>query len=100
MTSQTPPSESLLASPNVAALYVDPKGVYANLPGVEVWDEEPDARLYDGPHPVVVHPPYFEHLTAEQRKTFIEKLNAGESTLREPGFFYRLPFFVSERDAE
>lgn len=41
----------------VAALYVDPKGVYANLPGVEVWDEARDARLYAGPHLVVAHPP-------------------------------------------
>lgn len=41
----------------VAALYVDPLGVYANLPGVEVWDEQRDARLYAGPWPVVAHPP-------------------------------------------
>ncbi len=41
----------------VAALYVDPHGVYANLPGVEVWDEARDARLYAGPRPVVAHPP-------------------------------------------
>ncbi len=41
----------------VAALYVDPAGVYANLPGVEVWDEARDARLYAGPWPVVAHPP-------------------------------------------
>ena len=41
----------------VAALYVDPAGVYANLPGVEVWDEACDARLYPGPWPVVAHPP-------------------------------------------
>ena len=41
----------------VAALYVDPNGVYANLPGVEVWDEACDARTYAGPWPVVAHPP-------------------------------------------
>ena len=41
----------------VAALYVDPHGVYANLPDVELWDETRDARSYDGPWPVVAHPP-------------------------------------------
>jgi hypothetical protein len=41
----------------VAALYVDPNGVYAGLEDVDLWDEERDARLYDGPWPVVAHPP-------------------------------------------
>jgi hypothetical protein len=41
----------------VAALYVDPNGVYAGLEDVDLWDEERDARLYDGPYPVVAHPP-------------------------------------------
>lgn len=41
----------------VAALYVETGGCYFNLPGVDPWDEARDARLYDGPHPVVAHPP-------------------------------------------
>ena len=41
----------------VAALYVEPDGIYAGLPDVELWDAGRDARLYDGPHPVVAHPP-------------------------------------------
>jgi hypothetical protein len=40
----------------IAALYVQSNGVYANLPGVEIWDEVRDARLYPGPWPVVAHP--------------------------------------------
>ena len=41
----------------VAALYVDPRGAYADLDGVEVWGPDRDARTYDGPHRVVAHPP-------------------------------------------
>jgi hypothetical protein len=41
----------------IAALYVEPKGVYFNLPGVDPWDIQRDARKYAGPHPVVAHPP-------------------------------------------
>ena len=41
----------------IAALYVATNGAYFGLDGVDPWDETRDARLYDGPHPVVTHPP-------------------------------------------
>ena len=41
----------------IAALYVDTKGPYANREGVDAWDVERDARKYNGPWPVVAHPP-------------------------------------------
>lgn len=41
----------------IAALYVEPSGIYADIPGVECWDEARDARRYAGPWPVVAHPP-------------------------------------------
>jgi len=41
----------------IAALYVQPDGIYSGLEEIEVWDEARDARSYDGPHPVVAHPP-------------------------------------------
>lgn len=41
----------------VAALYVEKDGAYFGIPGVDPWDEDRDARQYDGTHPVVAHPP-------------------------------------------
>lgn len=41
----------------IAALYVASKGSYSDLPDVDLWDEDRDARLYAGPHPVIAHPP-------------------------------------------
>ena len=43
---------------NVAALYVDADhGPYAAIENVDVWAWPRDARLYDGPWPIVAHPP-------------------------------------------
>lgn len=41
----------------IAALYVEAGGAYYNLDDVDPWDEIRDARQYDGPWPVVAHPP-------------------------------------------
>jgi hypothetical protein len=48
---------SLSACRPIAALFVTKGGTYYGLPDVDPWDEERDARLYAGPHPVVAHPP-------------------------------------------
>lgn len=41
----------------IAALYVMSDGPYSDLPEVDPWDVERDARTYPGPYPVVAHPP-------------------------------------------
>lgn len=41
----------------IAALFVESNGCYAGLEGVDLWDQQRDARKYPGPHSVVAHPP-------------------------------------------
>ncbi len=41
----------------IAALFVEKGGCYYGLPDVDPWDEKRDARGYQGPWPVVAHPP-------------------------------------------
>lgn len=41
----------------IAALFVEKNGCYFNLPDIDCWDEERDARKYPGSYPVVAHPP-------------------------------------------
>lgn len=41
----------------IAALFVEKTGPYSSIPGVDVWDQPRVARLYNGPWPVVAHPP-------------------------------------------
>lgn len=41
----------------IAALYVERGGPYFDRVDVDPWDKERDARSYDGPWPIVAHPP-------------------------------------------
>jgi len=41
----------------IAVLFAEKYGIYSRIRGVDLWDIERDARTYDGPHPVVAHPP-------------------------------------------
>lgn len=41
----------------VAVLFARQDSIYKSLPGCDVYDIERDARTYDGPYPVVAHPP-------------------------------------------
>lgn len=41
----------------VAVLFARADSVYKTMPECDVYDMERDARTYDGPHPVVAHPP-------------------------------------------
>ena len=41
----------------ISALFVERGGCYWMVPGVDAWDAARDARKYQGPNPVVAHPP-------------------------------------------
>ena len=41
----------------ISALYVETNGCYFNDPRIDPWDIKRDALNYDGPNPVIAHPP-------------------------------------------
>ena len=41
----------------VSVLWVAIDSVYKTIPGCDCWDEKRDAMKYDGPGPVICHPP-------------------------------------------
>lgn len=61
----------------IAALFVQTGGCYFGLDGVDPWDEARDARRYDGPHPVVAHPPCdrWHQLSAVNHKRWGFRIN-------------------------
>lgn len=67
----------------VAALYVRrASSPYRALP-VELWDEERDARRYDGPWPVVAHPPCGPWgRLAHRSKASADEWNCGPDAVR------------------
>ncbi len=48
---------ALLGVETVAALWVAKRSIYHTLPDVDCWDEKRDAWKYEGPYPIVAHPP-------------------------------------------
>jgi len=48
----------MITEPGIlTALFVEKNGCYWDIPGIDPWDISRDARLYQGPHPVIAHPP-------------------------------------------
>ena len=41
----------------IAALFVQKEGIYSNMPNIDMWDIDRDARKYKGRYPVIAHPP-------------------------------------------
>lgn len=72
----------------VAVLYVDPLGSYPKLRTADIepafidcWDVARDARNYDGPHPVVAHPPC-RHWSALAHQAKVSCSSCGWSGMR------------------
>jgi hypothetical protein len=42
--------------PKISVLFTQPYSIYRQM-GLDCWDEKRDARKYDGPRPVIAHPP-------------------------------------------
>lgn len=99
----------------IAALYIDPHGPYPRMQAanaydtydedkpvgwispredgltIDCWDASRDARKYDGPHPVVAHPPCkhwgrLRHLAKNGRHRFSQESPACVLCGGEPGF--------------
>ena len=41
----------------VAALFVEKNGCYSDIPYIDLWPEDRDAKQYKGPYPIIAHPP-------------------------------------------
>ncbi len=67
----------------VAALFIENSGVYCDIPWVDPWDEERDARFYGGPWPVVAHPPCARWSTL----AYVVEAQGGKAVAEDGGLF-------------
>lgn len=61
----------------IAALFVERNGVYDNMPGIDPWDIERDARKYNGPWPVVAHPPCTTYCKMSNCRPYLREQSDG-----------------------
>ena len=61
----------------IAALFVEKHGVYSDLPSVDAWDIDRDARKYDGPWPVVAHPPCTTYCVMSNCRPYLKDRSDG-----------------------
>lgn len=61
----------------IAALFVETNGVYFNVPGIDPWDKDRDARKYNGPWPVVAHPPCTTYCVMANCRPYLKEQSDG-----------------------
>ncbi len=81
-----------VADPNVGKPRAHTISTFPSPGSVE---EAPGRHVHYGPTPANRHAKfYFEHLSIDERRRFVDMVNQGKMKIGHPGRFYRPPFFM------